>query len=216
MSVFYSQDGQDSFLDTQIFRGYRRGVFVDVGAYDGVTFSNTLFFEKDRKWTGLNIEPHPDFFKELVVARPRCTNLNVAIDAKEGSTEFLHIDGPTSVLSGILENYDPRHLARIARECDALGTHRNVIQVPTRRLDTLFREHRLTRIHYLSIDVEGSEMNCIQTIDFDEVYIDVIGFENNFEDASRPIVEYLVQKGYKQIPFKSYDIFMIREKSPFA
>ena len=216
MPTYYSQEGQDAFLEMNVFRGHRRGVFVDVGAYDGVSLNNTLFFEKERNWTGLNIEPHPDFFKELAAARPNCTNLNVAIDATEGMTDFLHIDGPTSVLSGIVANYDPRHMARVERENAELNTHRKVIQVPTRRLDTIFREHGIKRVHYLSIDVEGSEMKCIQTINFDEVYIDVIGFENNFNDASVPIVEYLIQKGYRVLPVRCCDIFMIRNGSPFA
>ena len=43
---FYSQSGQDRFLLENFFRGKRGGVFVDVGAYDGETYSNTLFFEK--------------------------------------------------------------------------------------------------------------------------------------------------------------------------
>lgn len=214
--TFYSQEGQDSFLENTVFRGYKRGIFVDVGAYDGVSLNNTLFFEKERGWTGINIEPHPDFFKELAAKRPNCRNLNVAIDKTEGMTDFLHIDGPTSVLSGIVANYDPRHLLRVERENAELGTHRKVIQVPTRRLDSIFREHGVNRVHYMSIDVEGSEMNCIQTINFDEVYIDVLGFENNFNDNSAPIIEYLVQKGYRRIPFPGCDIFMIHGRSPFA
>lgn len=41
---FFSQVGQDKFLLDHIFRGKRKGTFVDVGAYDGERFSNTLFF----------------------------------------------------------------------------------------------------------------------------------------------------------------------------
>jgi hypothetical protein len=43
---FSSQVGQDRFLFDHFFRGKRDGVFVDVGAYDGEKFSNSLFFER--------------------------------------------------------------------------------------------------------------------------------------------------------------------------
>ncbi len=56
---YFSQSGQDWYLDQLLFKERRGGVFVDVGGYDGVTGSNTLFFEVFRGWTGLLIEPVP-------------------------------------------------------------------------------------------------------------------------------------------------------------
>ena len=56
---FHSQVGQDRFLLENFFRGRRNGVFVDIGAYDGETFSNSLFFERTMGWTGLCVEPLP-------------------------------------------------------------------------------------------------------------------------------------------------------------
>ena len=57
MVAYYSQIQQDFLLDTVVFHGLRNGTFVDVGANDGVSLSNTLTFERDRGWTGLCIEP---------------------------------------------------------------------------------------------------------------------------------------------------------------
>ena len=55
--MFYSQCGQDRFLNDNIFKGFKNGTFVDVGAHDGRTFNNTLFFEQLHGWSGINIEP---------------------------------------------------------------------------------------------------------------------------------------------------------------
>jgi hypothetical protein len=55
--MFYSQDNQDAYLENNIFKGYKNGFYVDVGAHDGVSFNNTLYFEKNNNWTGINIEP---------------------------------------------------------------------------------------------------------------------------------------------------------------
>lgn len=213
--MYHSQSGQDSYLDQQVFQGYRRGIFVEVGAWDGVDLSNTVFFERERNWTGLAIEPLPDRYAQLVQQRT-CKSLNIAIGDTDGEAEFMSLSGPTSMLSGIISNYDPRHIKRIDAEASQLGATKTVLTVPTRRLDTVFRENGLTRIHYLSIDVEGSEMACIRSIDFSNVYIDVIGFENNYADKTIEIINYLKERGYTELNHKSEDYLMIHSKSPFS
>lgn len=210
--MYHSQDKQDELLDTHVFKGYRRGVFVEIGAWDGVCFSNTLFFERQRNWTGINIEPLLDQYEQLVKNRPSAINVNVAVNDVEGETEFL----TAGMLSGITSNYDNRHVRRIEREMADLQTHATTTMVKTRRLDSIFREHNVRRVHYLSIDAEGSEMNIVRSIDFDFTYIDVIGFENNYNDTCKPILDFLATKGYATLPFKSQDIFMVRTNSPFA
>jgi hypothetical protein len=83
-------------------------------------------------------------------------------------------------------------------------------------LDSIFREHGLTRIHYLSLDVEGAEFECLRSIDFDAVYIDVIGFERNYSDTVPPILEFLKARGFVQLPVSGEDCFMIRSGSLFS
>jgi FkbM family methyltransferase len=212
---YHSQSGQDKFLDTEVFQGFRRGVFVEVGAWDGVDLSNTVFFERERGWTGLAIEPLPDRYAALETNR-RCTTLNCAISDTEGEAEFLAISGPTSMLSGLTSSYDPRHVVRINAEAAQLGATKTLLQVPTRRLDSVFREHGLQRIHYLSIDVEGAEAACLRSIDFNAVYIDVIGFENNYAETTLQNVAFLKQHGYEDLQNGGADYLMIRSNSPFV
>lgn len=212
---YHSQSGQDASLDTSVFRGLRGGVFVEVGAWDGVAFSNTVFFEREREWTGLLIEPLPDRYAELTTHRTSPAE-NVAVSDVEGTADFLCISGPTSMLSGIVSNYDPRHVARIARETSEFKATHTTIQVPTKRLDSLFRKHHLSRIHYLSVDVEGSELQVLRSIDFNEVFIDVIGFEHNYPDTTPIVVEYLKKHGYRDLQWGQDDYLMIHSSSPFA
>ena len=51
--MFHSQDNQDKYLETNIFKGYINGVYVDVGAHDGISINNTLYFEKNNNWSGI-------------------------------------------------------------------------------------------------------------------------------------------------------------------
>ena len=62
---YYSQDGQDRFLDQKFFKEKTAGTFIEVGANDGITYSNTYFLEKFRQWKGICIEPHPGAFEKL-------------------------------------------------------------------------------------------------------------------------------------------------------
>ena len=215
--MFHSQEGQDQLLETQVFKGFKRGIFVDVGAWDGVTYNNTLFFERERQWTGLNIEPLPDKFAELVVNRPQCTNLNVAIADREGEAEFLACTGYTSMLSGLRETYDPRHLQRLERETTEMKAETALIKVPVTRLDTIFRTHGIRRVQYLSVDAEGGESTILRSINFDQTFIDVIGFEANYADTAGAILEFLASKGYRRLPIANpTDVFMVHADSTFA
>jgi len=45
---YYSQVKQDEFLHKKVFKNFKQGIFLDLGAFDGVTFSNTYFFEKNK------------------------------------------------------------------------------------------------------------------------------------------------------------------------
>lgn len=213
---FHSQDRQDELLEQRIFRGFKRGVFVDVGAHDGVTFNNTLYFEEAHGWSGMNVEANPHVFEKLCANRPRATNVQCAIDEENGTTVFLLNDGHTEMISGIKKYYDQRHMRRLSQENKVHRGRTSQVEVPTRRLDGLLAEHGIKNVNYLSIDVEGAELAVVKSIDFSEVFIDVIGFENNYADSSIPIVQYLETRGFRRLGWGGLDVFMIHWQSLFA
>ena len=212
--MFYSQDNQDKYLEINIFKNFKNGFFVDVGAHDGVSINNTLYFEKNNGWTGINVEPIPSVFEKLVINRPNNINVNCAVCNHNGESEFLSNTGYTEMISGLKDTFDSRHLQRLSRENNIMGSNTHIIKVKTKKLETILEEHNVSRVHYLSIDVEGAEFEVIKSINFDKVFIDVIGFENNYNDVSIPIVKYLEKQHFKFIHM-STDIFMINTQSEF-
>jgi len=118
------------------------------------------------------------------------------------------------MISGIKTTFDARHTERLQRENKQHGSTTEIIEVETKKLETICDSHKISHINYLSIDVEGAEFEVIKSINFDKVYIDVIGFENNYNDTSVPIVKYLEDRNYVVI-HKSLDIFMIHKNSVF-
>ena len=118
------------------------------------------------------------------------------------------------MISGIKHTMDVRHLQRTEYENNIMGSTTEIIKVNTQKLETIFDQNNITHVNYLSIDVEGAEFEVIKSINFDKVFIDVIGFENNYTDVSVPIVKYLENKNFVVINV-SMDIFMINKDSKF-
>ena len=135
--MFNSQDNQDKFLETNIFKGYKNGFYVDVGAHDGITINNTLYFEKNNNWTGINIEPIKKVFDNLVINRQNNINLNCAVCNNDGETDFFSNTGYTEMISGIKSNFDPRHLQRLHDENIQMGSTTELIKVNTKKLEKL-------------------------------------------------------------------------------
>jgi FkbM family methyltransferase len=212
--MFNSQDNQDKYLEECVFKGLKNGFFVDVGAHDGISINNTLYFEKYNNWTGMNIEPIKSVYDRLIVNRPANINLNLAVCNNDGTTEFYCNIGYTEMISGIKDNFDQRHLNRLANENHQMGSTTELIIVNTKKLETIFDENNVQHVNYLSIDVEGAEFEVIKSINFDKVFIDVIGFENNYNDVSIPIIKYLENHNFVVIHL-SLDIFMINKNSNF-
>jgi FkbM family methyltransferase len=138
---YYSEYGEDRWIHDNLPIP-ARGVFVDVGAGDGVQGSNSLFFEQ-RGWTGLLVEPDPRQCMVLRATR-KAPMAECAIGSDDKRPFFLDA---SPCLSGFLR------------------TGNNSIQVPTDSLTKVLREHRIDRIDLLSIDTEGTELEVWRTLD---------------------------------------------------
>lgn len=83
--TFFSQVGQDEAID-MVLQQKEHGFFIEVGAYDGISLSNSLFFEKSRSWTGLLIEANPRAYRELLAAdrkaytTPACISMSNKVE----------------------------------------------------------------------------------------------------------------------------------------
>jgi hypothetical protein len=128
---FYSQVGQDRFLFENFFCGKRDGIFVDIGAYDGEKFNNTLFFERFMGWRGLCVEPLPSAFAKLV-ARRKAICQQVCVTDFVGEDEFTEAITTIAegMLSGLTRHFDPRHIQRLQSVAASTVAHK----MPTCRI----------------------------------------------------------------------------------
>lgn len=188
----YSQSGQDAFV-LSYFKNKKNGVFVDIGANDGVSLSNTYYLEKELGWTGVCFEPIPDIFKKLDDNRS-CIKIMAGVAEVEGKEKFTFVDGPSHMLSGISKEYDSRHRSRIEREIRDLGGSVKEIELQTVLFNKVMKDLGIFEIDYLSLDTEGNEMKILQSIDWDKFHIKVMTIENNYGDPAQ--TSFIQSKGY--------------------
>lgn len=189
---YRSQWQQDKILYEEFFSKQKSGIFVDVGAHDGVTFSNTYFLNKNG-WVGLCIEPIEERYNELVNNRPDCIPINGCAYNREGTIQFSRIDGYSEMLSGISECYPNEHISRIQHELKLMG---GGIEIQTKQCFTLKRLcdlYGIDHISYLTIDTEGSELEILEGLG--DIKVDVIDVEENYD--SQKIRTFLEKKGFR-------------------
>jgi FkbM family methyltransferase len=205
MTTYLSQCGQDRYLNEVVFLNKRNGTFLDIGANDGKTLSNTYFFEKELNWRGICIEPIPSVFAKLRKERT-CICENCCVFSKNEIVQFASVEGYAEMLSGIVGNYDPRHVERIKREVAQHGGKINIINIQGLTLETICEKHKLFSFDFCTIDVEGAELNIIKSMDLSKIDIKYIIAENNY--GSPDVEEYLRSKGYnKKTTLETDEVF---------
>jgi len=196
---------QDQWLDNY-FKAKERGRFIDVGAHDGKTISNTWFFETQRGWDGVCVEPIKSVFDKLQAER-KAKCYNVACSNESGKAMFTHVmksdkdfGHPMNMLSGLtdLTNQVDRYRTdlSLSRLTDAELIEQGYlrqIEVDVCTLQSLI-EPIGTHFDFCSIDTEGAELQVLQGIDFTKTRIEIFVIENN--TGSRDVEEYLKSKNY--------------------
>lgn len=208
-AMYHSQCQQDKYLNEVIFKNKKNGVFIDIGAHDGKTFSNSLFFEDELGWSGLCIEANPDVFKYLKKLRSaECINCCI-VPVKEKDLHFLKIQGYPDMLSGIYEFYDPRHLQRIQNELNNMGGTFELIKLPVDTLNDILESKSIYEIDFLSLDIEGGELEILKNLDYSKFDIKVIVVENNFNDETFEVI--MKKNGYNLVKNLEQDQVFIKK-----
>ena len=188
-----SQLRQDLFVLSEL--GFKRdGFFVEFGATNGVSLSNTYLMEKRFGWKGVLAEPAKVWHSELRASR----TAQIETDCIWKSTGQILLFN---------EAFDEKHSGELSTidffsDSDA---HKNArkdgrrYEVRTISLVDLLNKYNAPRkIDYLSIDTEGSEFEILAAFDFDLFDIKVITCEHNYTPMREKIFELLTRNGYER------------------
>ena len=107
--MYYSQSGEDNFLNANYFKNKTNGTFIELGALDGVLYSNTKFFEDTLGWSGILIEPHPYKFQELTKNRPKNFLFNNLVSNMQTDISFRFFVDNYAGVSGVENTLPQEH-----------------------------------------------------------------------------------------------------------
>jgi len=189
---YYSQYGQDRFIHEAFFDDKRNGRFVEFGALDGLLDSNSLFFEREKNWTGILIEPNPDAYRLLTANRPHAVTENVALSDTEAVLPFRKIAGRFYGWSGLEADLEPEHRLRIEQYVPV--EEQESIDVEVRTLAWVAKKHDVSCVDLMTIDTEGAEDRIMRAFPWDAIRVSVFCIENNFRDAA--IAQLMTARGF--------------------
>lgn len=219
----HSKDGASAFLSyvlnnfrfskAQIFQDLfvlfmtnekQGGFFVEFGATNGVTLSNSWLLEKSYGWNGILAEPARCWHAELLTNRA-CEIDTSCVWIESG--EQMEFNEAASQELSTLNFFSGKDGHSLDRQKG------NKYLVDTITLNELLEKHNAPReIDYLSVDTEGSELAILSSFDFTKYSIRLITVEHNFTDARDKIHDLLGMNGYKRVyaKFSKFDDWYVK------
>lgn len=200
---FYGQYAEDACLfsyfadrqyaETQDLADIGKGFYVDVGAYDPESISNTRVFYK-AGWRGINIDPSQVAIAKFARERPEDINLHCAVSDQEGSITFYSFGQPS-----VYSTVDRQVAADYARR---LGTEPRIETVPALSLASILDRHLApgTAIDFLSVDAEGHDVQVLRSNDWNRYRPELVVaelHEHGLEEAmASPLLAFMRDVGY--------------------
>ncbi|XP_011259093.2 uncharacterized protein LOC105253039 isoform X3 [Camponotus floridanus] len=204
--------GQSTVI-REIFNDKKNGFFIECGAYDGETRSNTLFLERFKGWSGLLIEADPINFTKMLQKNRRAYLSPTCLSVIKSPTvaSFLmarnigHLHEPENTTENV-----PANTLDVAY----MGEH---IRVQCFPLILYIAALKIKTIDYFSLDIEGNEIDVLETIPFNEVDIKALSVEYiHNPKGQKYLIDMMEQRGYyvysfvKQMDNLANDIIFVK------
>ncbi len=183
------------------------GFYVEAGAHDGFTQSNTYWLERFRGWRGLLVEPMPELAAEARLSRPGAVVTECALVSAEEPPPTLRMrfGDLMSMVEGARESHWP-----------GLGTvlgwrDEYELDVDARTLSSLLDEIDAPEVDLLSLDVEGFEGQALRGVDFDRHAPRYVLVEIHDRGRDRPPVDAVLSERYVEHSWLSpVDLLYVR------
>jgi hypothetical protein len=180
---FYSQIGQDIWVTETAMPGLRNGYFLDVGSGDGTFGSNTKALE-ERGWKGICVDPFPTHMDGRT-----CQMFKEVVYSEAGKRMTFNMAGELGGLTETLGEWkvSAEKAPKVEFTTVTLG-------------DILTRASAPQHIDYMSLDIEGAELEALCAFPFDRYQIGALDVEHNYEEPKRGQMEELMKShGYVKV-----------------
>jgi FkbM family methyltransferase len=190
---FPSQIGQDKWVSEAIFPDVTDGYFVDVGSGDGIVRSNTYSLER-KGWSGICIDPFPTNMEGRT-----CRMFKDVVYGERGTRVLFRAAGE---IGGVAANLDT--WKRQAEESPA-------VEFTTVTLGDILERAKAPRfIHFMSLDIEGAELEALRGLPFDKYTFGAFAIEHNYEGRKRNDIQiFLERQGYVRVHTWFQDDFFL-------
>jgi FkbM family methyltransferase len=200
-----AEAGIDTMLEALVPGG--GGIFVEAGAHDGYTQSNTFYLERHCGWSGVLVEAVPELFRRARRRRRHSQVFGCALVSpeREGTTVAVAFGDLCSNVAG-----DSGHAAR------GLGPSRRrsyTVEVPGRTLSAVLEEAGVGRADVLVLDVEGSELDVLAGLDLERHGPAHMLVETNDRAAQQPGVDAALASHYDFVRAASPVDLLYRRRS---
>jgi FkbM family methyltransferase len=207
--MYYSQAGEDEFLNNTYFKNKRGGIYIELGALDGVLYSNTKFFQDNLDWSGILIEPHPLKFNDLTSNRPNNYIFNELVSNISDDVVFRFFKDNYSSVSGVQDTLPKEHFNNFYNK---INEPQDRIILKPKTLSDIIKKTNIKHFDLLSLDVEGHEYEVLLSWDF-SIQIDVILIETLGDSQSEKeelCRQLLFKNGYKfDTKFKHNEVYIL-------
>jgi FkbM family methyltransferase len=190
--------------------GTSSGFFLDIGAGHPVNISNTYNLQAYFGWSGVIVEPNPEF--SHLHKRLR-TSTSVEIFSlgltPESSESMNYID------DGEFSGNPKYYPGDIHSKNEKLRKSKKTITVPSKGIKDFISERNIQKIDYLSIDIEGGELDLIKAFPFNECKVHLVTIEHNFrEQDQREIDHVLISNSFRRMlrDQTEWDGFYVNER----
>jgi FkbM family methyltransferase len=191
-----AENGQDFFvLENTSYK--ERGFFVDIGAADGITGSNTFILEKFYKWHGICVDPNPVFMQSLFNCRDSFVSTLCVYSETGKILPFKFCTDENQFFGWNFRSGLKQHLSKINDEVDRSFSMLNVLTISLNDLLELYNAP--LNIDYISLDTEGSEYEILKAFDFKKYNVKCLTVEHAFTDNRNKIYDLMISKGYTRV-----------------
>ena len=169
------------------------GIFVEIGANDGISDSATLVLERCLNWTGLLIEPHPLNFAKLLRSNRTSTMLN-ATACPNG--QVVQMSARASPVSAVVNFATDQYKSKWGSH---FGPSDQNFNVTCREMRGMMRDSGYGHVHFLSLDVQGAEEVVLLSADVDSFSMVLVEAEQTSMEKNHRVNKLLLSHGFRQL-----------------
>ncbi len=195
---FHYAEFAEDIMVGRIFKNFKEGFYLDVGAYHPYKGSLTLNLYKSG-WKGINLDISKSSIDLFNLARPKDLNLNFAVSDFNGET-YYYENSPINQQNSLV--YQNENQKKIKVEC--------------LKLSEILKLQNIKHVDYINIDTEGNELKVLKGLDFNKIKPFLFTIEDNSFDMKNleklKKINFLYEKNYELINVIGVTMFFVKKE----